>query len=1362
MPLLEVIDLSIPPIQDAVEENPGEGDAIGEVVMEEGDQAVPPINIVEETAPTSEIPPPTSSTDPNLGVFQIAQAAVEKAEEAYKASKAPHNIKPSVAIQPATPDSAPRRAVGKALYRSLTIYICSLPKYCRVPTSSDGGGFLPVSVNRYWNPRNSSKPDDEDVYWKPRIGAETVNALRSGSTGNAWSHSLFSLIPSWRRRTVFKRSSSVNQPQHRDAALFSGNGGIFWKCATVNNEEDVQTAVISLLINNTLLSPSSVNMSNLILLDNVTGLIVQDVSYNSTRAVNGIQTFRKESLKAGEYFLIKYNASLNSSHAREGLKISLSAQLTFHNSSVVTADPSSFMLAPFTITAKEKLKEVSNHAVHGAGFVIAFIASFALAFAVFFILYYTKKLPWVFLGNSHAINCEQNPGQSQTHLPDNVNEDFIVADKLIDILAFEEPENMLQALEDSEIVNMTQADSQLELWRMHIYKDIIVILLRNITDTIRLPPHEGKRLTKAMSESWVNLEKRIQEEHQRNVIALTAECHLDTRKQMDMQQRKQKAVYEEAEEIMKHVGEKSFTEYRLLLEKLHNLEQAGLKRLLFFKQEEEFAKAERQLTVHHRVELHNIFFDQIYVSVSKGIIKTDVQMALIENYLKVQEEAEELLDFMQANKKFHMSRRLAIRKNIIYNMQLCDSRSRCLLNSAATQIANLINKTERAGHMSESQSGLLLEKAQSEVLRVKQKLENVLKLEKQKLHHKLATKRKRQLVQKLKEHKKELNSVQDVFTTTSEVQPYFEHWKKLSSNQFREVEELLEKHDNDAIEEFKVLKHSLTEKAIEDLEHIQNAVIMQEMLRLHVSRLHLQQVIEEHKRETALLVQQLEKEETDKASEARTSLENTRRKLDEEFKLGIKEQKNLRLWEQLLFTKIILLPLSVSDEDILKIMQEFQCGFSQMDITLALPKIQGRMLLQTYLTEWRNEELLKVDRHFPEFEKQANPKMKKHPPDRNVELLKKYVEDKILIYETQITDDKIKQARAEMLLQRVHQLKTREFKLGEYIASLQFQFINNKSKVLEIHVAILRLQSLLLEEMCRSHLAAKSEYEQLLETQSNEIREIDQNMEMWTPKETVIDVLEEDDRCHGTTEVKESREDPDMPLSSTLRMALKRRKYITNQYRDRMQKEELEYALNEYQDENTHMEARHRLYNQDIRLAAYLNKRTKLPEGILRRVLNLLLPSSSENEILSLLYSVGHKYSDNVTETDSNEDEADSWRKRKHHDLWTDLEKRLREGLLNQEQERGAFTGKKKRSILKKKRLRPVKRVSFSHTENLSNLLQSCGRSETLGSMEAIDLPEVGEKLFIFRAPSESPVPSTSRQKKRNFLNYKKSSTSHA
>ncbi|CAN2388572.1 smoothened signaling pathway [Pristimantis euphronides] len=1219
---------------------------------------------------------------------------------------------------------------------------------CQLQDKNSGDSLV---VQR-WNNRQVRTEDlpasNKDIYLDQRLATTAALdlILRLPSPDNLRTQTGPAVTPSGTKRRLFKRAPATPKSQPRDV-LSSRIGGVtFQKCSTV---KDQQTAYIALIMNNTGVSSSAMNVSNISLLDNITGLFIEDSSSNISSSVLGIQTFRKDFLQAGDSFQVWYAASLNTKEAKNGLVLFLPAVITFQNSSEISGATYN-VVAPFSVTAKEISNVLPDHGLHGAGFLIAFIVSFLLTCAAFVILYRTKWLKRRVSGKSRQINSLQK-SKSPDKSSDGVPEDLTGIDRLIDIMCFEEAENMLQGLEDLEIGNMTQADACLEACRIQVYKGVTAILLRNMTEVGDLSPLEEKRMNMILSGQWTDLEKRIQEEHRRKLVALTAECRLDSKKQMDAQRHKQKEFTEEMEAILKNSGEKSDLEYRSVLDKLHGLEKAEMKRMLLYRQEEEFGKAYRQLNITHRCELHKMFFDQV-----SSLVKTkpEMQRTLIEHYLKIQEETEDLLDVLHATKKFHVNKRLAVRKNLLYNLQLGDSRSRCLMNSAATQIANLINRSERPGYINDSQVQMLLEKAQTEVLRVKQKLENSLKQETRKMCHKMSSKRNRHIAQKLREQKKELSGVQEVCKYSKEVQSYLEHWQKLFANHCRELEELYEKLDNDATDELKEIKYSLTEKAIEDLRHVQSAVIIQEMLKLNVPRLHLQQVLDEHKRETALQAQQLEKEQSDKSAESRASLESTMRKLDEEFKVNLKEQKNLRNWEQLLFTKVLQLHLCVSEDDVQKTKLEFHSGFCQMDITLALPKIQSRILLQKYLSDWRNVELQKVDQSLQDNEKKSGSKTTKHPQDTTAEIVKKSVEDKVLIYETQIADDKIKQTRAELLLQRVHHLKAREYKLGEYISHLQFQAVHYKAKSLEIHLAILELQSLLLEE--KSRACVTSEYEQLLQALNQEIRELDKNMETGSKNEPLVSRVLEEDPPHVTVVI--TGEGEGLPVSMTLRKALNRRKYLTNLCRDRLCREEMEYAQAEHQEEKAQMDLLLRLHNQDIRLAAYLTKRSMVPEGMLQRVLSLLLPCSPESEISSLLYSVGHKYSDSVTETDNNEDGADSWRKRKQQELWMVLEKRIREGLGYTDGEKSPLSARKKRSILKKKRLRPVKQVSFSHSDSLSQLLQVGARSDQFGSAEALNLSNTGEKLFIFRAPSVSPTPLSHQKKKRNFLNSKKSS----
>lgn len=68
---------------------------------------------------------------------------------------------------------------------------------------------------------------------------------------------------------------------------------------------------------------------------------------------------------------------------------------------------------------------------------------------------------------------------------------------------------------------------------------------------------------------------------------------------------------------------------------------------------------------------------------------------------------------------------------------------------------------------------------------------------------------------------------------------------------------------------------------------------------------------------------------------------------------------------------LLSLPLSLSEEELLKMRQEFHCCFSQVDSSLALPKIRARTLLQVFELEQRDAELLKVDQNLAMTNKQV-------------------------------------------------------------------------------------------------------------------------------------------------------------------------------------------------------------------------------------------------------------------------------------------------------------------------------------------------------------------------------------------------------
>uniref|UniRef100_A0A4X2LUK7 EvC ciliary complex subunit 2 n=1 Tax=Vombatus ursinus TaxID=29139 RepID=A0A4X2LUK7_VOMUR len=1151
--------------------------------------------------------------------------------------------------------------------------------------------------------------------------------LTSAASNEPWSHSLFSVISSWTKKTLFKRDSSIMHHLYEDISSISVSseyGIVFQKCAMVSQQREAETASVRLLINNTK-RPSAANLSDLVLLDNITGLIVLESSGNKTS--EGFQVFTKKFLQAGDFYSISYRALLKAEEARDSKILSLPAQLTFQSLSLNKTQ----LKALLTVRRQEKTKVSSNHGAHVAGFFIAFLVSLVLTCVMYLFMSQSQCFKWNICNKNRVqqgLHQESKLEYSQFTSVDGVSEEFAVGDQIIDILSSEEPGHMVQALEDMEIATLTRADADLQACRMQISKDIIGVLLKNLILSGNLSPHMEKRMSSVFKKQFLMMETEVQEEYDRKMVALTAECNLEMRKKTEAQCQREMAAMEEAEELLKRVSERSALEYRNLLHNLHRREQDHLRKSLLLRREEDFAKAHRELAIFQRNELHNIFFTQIKSAVLKGDLKLEAAKMLLQDYSKIQENIEELMDFLQANKKYHLSKRFGYREYLIQSIQSLESRDQSLLNTATAQITSLIHKNERAGYLDEDQMETLLARAQAEVLSVQHKLENDLKQEKKKLHQKLTMKRRREMMQKQKELRKEQLSMRDAIRTSGEISHYLIHWQTMLSDHNAALEELVERLDLDALEELKTLKQGLTQKAADELRRIQNGLMTQELLKLNVPWLFLQQILEEHSKDTAVQAEQLEGEERGKNQDY---LQNMKQNLNDELERNVAEQKELRHWEQQVFAKLLCLPLSLSEEELLKMRQEFHSCFAQMDNSLALPKIRARVLLQNFQSDWREAEFLKIDQAFT-------------APDIQV--------------------------HRELLLERVYQLKAQEDKLGEYVTSVQLHKVTKKWKTREAYIALSTVQGLLLEELSTSETMTKSACTQILESHSPEIEELDRKLEYeLVHRETALQQRAIMDRQQWVSEglglLSQTGEiNSERQISAVLWQALTKSQKVLELHNQSLREEQQNSVVLEDLLENIEMDTFLTLYNQELRLASYLSKLTMVPVGMLHRLLSLMLPSSSQTELLSVLDAVSDKYADNLIESDNNEAPADNSMKRKHQELWEALEIKLRQDLISTGLEKTLSAQQKKESILKKTHLPLMERVALFRRESVPKLSADyVGQTSEvhIRDAEISDLLSTGEKLFIFRNPEEPAISlcaASKRKKKKNFLNSKKAS----
>ncbi|XP_006007306.1 limbin isoform X2 [Latimeria chalumnae] len=1234
--------------------------------------------------------------------------------------------------------------------------------------------------------RDSIQLGSKEIVWfiedekYEEVSVNISHTISSTASGDPWSHSWFSVVNSLANRILFrsKRKSSLNYQQLEDlhrASAVSAHGVTVQKCAEVNNQSEPQAVTVKLIINNTDV-PSAFDVFQLTIMDSVTGLSVQtDSGHNAN---TGFLTLTKDFLKVGSFYIVNYTAFLNEKEAQDGKNLLLPVYVTFSNSS---QNKTQFgpLKAPFLLTEKATGQTFPSHALHFVGFIVAFVVSFVLVCVIVFLAYqirrYTGRIS-AHQKSRNRLDHEHKPENSISCSVEPIKSDVSMEGRFIDILAFEEPQNMLQIIEDLDTSTLMHTDANLEIYRMQLTKDIIGTLLNNLAQSGGLSPHVEKRLSICFKQRFLEIEKRMQEEHDRKMMALAAHCNQETREQMEAQHQKEMAEKEHAEQIMCGVDQAMDSEYILLLDKLHSFQQRHLQQLLLVEQEKAAAEAQRQLAVQQRLKVHAVFFELLQEGTKNGDLKREVVRNLVEDYSKAQMQVEDLMDFSQENQRRLLGERNANRQYLIRILQSFEIHNHYLLNTIAAQIECVLNKIGNSSHLTEAQCKTLLEKAQMKVLCVKQRLEKAISEEKATLHHRLINKRKSQTAEKFQEQKWEQKELASTLTCSREcldITDYLNHWKCLLTKQSVELGNVIGKLDQEAVEDFKKMILDQNQWATVEMRKTQRA-ITQELLRIGVPKQYLQQVLEESEKEREILIKKQERQEKEKGKAASDIHQNTKQKLQEQFELNIQEQKLLRKWEETIFKNGLRTQLALSTEDVLKIRHEFHNSFSQLDSNLALSKIQARAMLQAYLMERRKIMLMHLSNSRSVQEKQKRSKFKKQLSEEicsqlKIETLKKCVVDKIHVYEeaNNTTEDQENKIHSELLLERAHRLKSLEERLGVCIASLQLQRTDKNSRTLEIFAALQKLQCLLLEELSTSESITGSEFTEIIQGHSHELQELEKNLhfEKLHQEAVLSNPFQSKPKlkavglglCDHIRKVDESR-----PVSAMLQQALTMSDEIIGLQRQSLKEEEEIDQLSE--DLNSQLDMKNLLahYDKKLKFVAYLVKQVKLPVGELHRVLQLLLPTTSEKELISVLVSICFNCSDNAIGSDTDKNHSDSFSERKCQDS-VSVDTKLRKSLIDKYIENTGCLNKKKRSFLKKKHLQPVKWISFSHLDQCTELPfmekhEGTGPcNETIAKV--IDLPDTGEKVFVFRL-KEDPMNSSDshpkKKKKRNFLNFKK------
>ncbi|KAG7461938.1 hypothetical protein MATL_G00196330 [Megalops atlanticus] len=976
---------------------------------------------------------------------------------------------------------------------------------------------------------------------------------------------------------------------------------------------------------------------------------------------------------------------------------------------------------------------------------------------------------------------------------------------MVDIMVLEDPQNMYQALENLDMSNLLRAAASLESSRVQIHKDLMAALLRGLRLRGQVSAQAERRLLSVLHGQLMGMEGKLKEEHVARMAALAAQCNMETRQEMEAEHRREAAEKDRAELLFQHADQQVVLECSVLLDKLHKLDQKQLQRSLLARHEEASAQVQRQIVVRRRVELHKIFTEELEEATRMGEMERNVANDLLHSYFTCQDQLEEVLDVFLANQRSILAERHAQRQFLVHSLQSLKSLICEVFAKTSGQVESWFQELKREAGVAEDQLDVLLDKAQKELVLVKQGLDEALTRERSGMHCGLVKKRRGLISDKLQEHKqkqKELSALARSCEESLDPAHYLSCWQSLLTAQCLELGELVNNLDEEAAADIRKVTMRVIHGAVAEVKGIQPAAA-QALLGMGVPRFLLQQELVG----SALSEAQERLHQEGKA--AVRTLQSTRDTLQDCMEQELREQQALRQQGRAFFQALCAAQLTLSEEEFLQMKLEFQNCLSRMDRCLVLPRALSRSRLQAFLSQWRKDTLERSERGLavaaPEKQAEKKSKVKVPPPEgRQTEglsdllLFQKQTEEKIQLYEQEkeIESTAMKKVQEEMRSEREMELRAQEESLAVQTAALHFQKAEKRNRAMETYGALLTLQTLLVEELRASGTLGGAEITQSIHNHSLGLEEVDLVLQReraeWevlsaahsrtnTPGELDDDDEEEEEEEGGMFHVNR-----DCRIAVSLQEAVDKREQVISILTERLREEDMRHQVMEDLKDQLEFKRLHMHFDQDLEFAADLVKHSQTSAGVLLEALRLLLPTAPESDLLSLVDALCPRQTAALPANEREKGWAEGTRN-------TPLV-RLREDIVSRNMWTGLLDSEKERIATKRQRLGRL--FSDPHFETPRSPQQilvveksgagphvpeapACDLSLTAGAgpqepqaeplgdtcataTEVWDAAGTGEKVSIFRLPPE-PRDSTvgtggKRRKKRNFLNFKKGS----
>ncbi|KAM7422181.1 hypothetical protein PAMA_010313 [Pampus argenteus] len=1242
--------------------------------------------------------------------------------------------------------------------------------------------------------------------------------LSSSAPAGPWGHSVYTsfryvsniLHFRARRSTLTRFNPGHTLPQVQSVAPPSAFRVKFHKCAQVKLDTDPPQLTFFLLIHN--MGPvGGTNLSQVAIRDSISGIV--PLKTEGRVVERGFQTFAIDSLTAGSQIVVNYTAHIRS-HKSEVLD--LPAFLTFSNASQNDVSMFGPLTANLTLRVNSTDRIYPNHGVHFAGFVGGFFVTLVLLSLGFLAMNLIGLRTRLSLLQQRRNRGDSDPEYADCNMSETVKDEATFEDKMVDIMVLEDPQNMYQALENLEMSTLLRATNNLEASRIQIYKDVMSSLLGGLRSRGQASTQAQQRLLSVLHGQLLGMEGRLKEEQGARMAALAGQCNLETREEMEVEHCREAAEKAQAELLCQHADQQELLQCSVLLEKLHKISQSQLQRILLVRHEEASAKVQRQIIEWRRVELHKIFSEELEEATRMGELEKSTAKSLQHSYFVCQDQLEEVLDVVLANQRYVLAERHAQRKFLVHSLHSLNSLISDTFSSTSSNLDSWLTHIRRGSIVSAEHIDQLQEKAQKELVMVRQRLDEALSQERRAMRCGLIKKRRELISDLLRVHKqrqKDLSGLSKGLEQRIEIAQHLHCWQNLLTAHSLELAELINNLDEEAAADIRKVCMRVIQSAIAEVKAIQPSAT-QTLLTLSPSGMQRSLLLVEPEAPpgqsqgqgaSALLQGQERLHQEGKA--ALRTLSCTREALQEAMEGELQEQRQLRDHCRAFFRCLCSSQLTLSDDDRLRMKLEFQKCLSVMDRCLVLPHAVSRTKLHTSLAAWRKDSEQQMMKPQP---KGKTSEVRQKTDTSDLHHFQKKLKDRIQLFEKEkeIESGVMKKVMEEMGMERENDLRSQADSLAMQMATIHYQKAERRTKVLETSRAMLTLHSLLIHQLrerkslerqdlaqtIQSHCLGLDEAEQQLQKERSDFDSLEMSPLRLKANQAHQD-NSDDEGEEGSEKESLFQLRQDCRMVFILQEALYKREHVVTLLAERLQ--EMTANSQATEDLKEQMELK-RLYancDQDLEFASQLVKQSQVSAEVLLEALRLLLPTLPESELLSITDALCPK-----------QHPASSSAEQEHAGCAVEsnqlLPVKLRQDVVHKSMpnmpscsvERERLQEKREYLMVKllpRSRLTaprdvapppPVeeKRKEDSFTKAQQPIYESSATestvtqqhsdtteervtdsvNETLHSPALSASPATGERLFVFRDPPEVRDSSYApkRKKKRNFLNLKKGS----